>query len=114
MTAALAANPGLLKTKKEWKHWEEKFTNYAGTHLGVGGIPLSYIIHKANLLVPNAAYPVFVTMTIACTPLAGDYYKGNKLTVFNMIIAFTTGQPSGDWVKATHCYADGCQLMKAL
>ena len=53
-------------------------------------------------------------MTIACTPLAGEYYKADKLTVFNMIIAFTTGQASGDWVKAAHCYADDCQSIKAL
>ena len=68
-----------------------KFTSYAGVHLGIGGVPLSYVICKVDLLVPNATYPDFVTMTIAGTPLAGEYYKANKLTVFNMIITFTTG-----------------------
>ena len=76
-------------------------------HLGAGGVPLSYVICKADLLVPNATYPDFVTMTIACTPLAGEYYEADELTVFNMIIAFTPGNPSGDWVKATHHFADG-------
>ena len=44
----------------------------------------------------------------------GEYFEADKLTVFNIIIAFTTGQPSGDWVKATHRYADGRRSMKAL
>ena len=114
LTAALTANPAPLKSKKEWKQWEEKFANYAGVNLGIGGVPLSYVICKADLLVPDTTYPDFITMTIAYTPLAGEYYEADKLTLFNMIISFTTGQPSGDWVKATHSYADGCQLMKAL
>ena len=113
-TAATAANPGPLKSEKEWKQWEEKFTNYAAAHQGVGGVPLSYVIREADLPAPNINYPDFVTMTIACTPLAGEYFQADKLTVFNMIIAFTTGQPSGDWVKATHRYADGRRSMKAL
>ena len=71
LTAALEANPGPLKSKKEWKQWEEKLKNYAGAHLGIGNIPLSYVICKTNLPVPNATYPDFVTMTIACAPLAG-------------------------------------------
>ena len=114
LTTDSAANPGLLKSKKEWKEWEEKFVNYAGAHLGVGGVPLSYIICKADLPVLNATYPDFVTMTIVYTPLAGEYYEADKLTVFNVIIAFTTGKPSGDWVKANHCYEDGYQSMKKL
>ena len=113
-TAASAANPGPLKSEKEWKQWEEKFTNYAAAHLGVGGVPLSYVIREANLPAPNINYPDFVTRTIACTPLAGEYFEADKLTVFNMIIAFTTGQPSGDWVKATHRYANGRRSFKAL
>ena len=106
-TAAMAVNPGLLKSKKEWEQWEEKFTNYAAAHMGVGGVPLSYVICKADLPEPNAVYPTFVTRMIACTPLTGEYFEANKLTVFNMIMDFTTGQLSGDWVKAMHCYADG-------
>ena len=47
--------------------------NYAAAHLGVGVVPLSYVICKANLQVLNATYPDFVTTTIACTPLAGEY-----------------------------------------
>ena len=73
------------------KQWEEKFTNYVGAHLGVSSIPLSYIICKTILPVPNATYPDFVSMAIAYTPLAGEYYKVDNLTVFNMIIVLSLG-----------------------
>jgi len=36
------------------------------------------------------------------------------LEVFNMIVSFTTGQPSGDWIKDTPKYLDGWKSMNAL
>ena len=46
--------------------------------------------------------------------MTGEYYEADKLTVFNIILAFTTGQTSGEWMKSTHCYSDGRRSMKAL
>ena len=80
-----------VEDQKEWKQWEEKFSNYAAAHLGVSGVPLSYVIHKADLPEPNVIYPDFVTMIITYMLLTGEYYEANKLTVFNMIVTFTTG-----------------------
>ena len=34
--------------------------------------------------------------------------------MFNLIVSFTTGQPSGDWIKSTLCYSDGRRSMTAL
>ena len=62
---------------------------------------------------PNVNYPDFVTMMIACTLLTSEYYKADKLTVFNMIIVFITGKLSSNWVKVTCQYVDGRWLLKA-
>ena len=43
-TSAEAASPGPLENEKQWKHWEEKFVNYAKAHIGADGVPLSYVI----------------------------------------------------------------------
>ena len=42
------------------------------------------------------------------------YYNTDRLAVFNIIISFTTGQPSGDWVKDTIRYSDGGRSMATL
>ena len=38
----------------------------------------------------------------------------NRTSVFNMIVSFTTGQPSGDWIKSTLRYSDGRRSMEDL
>ena len=38
----------------------------------------------------------------------------DRTSVFNMIASFTTGQPSGDWIKSTLRYSDGRQSMESL
>ena len=42
-TSAEAASPGPLQKETQWKHWEEKFTNYTKAHIGASGVPLSYV-----------------------------------------------------------------------
>ena len=113
-TASKAADPGPLKSEKQWKEWEEKFINYARCQLGANGIPLSYVIRENEDPDNNGEHPDFVNKTIACAPLNGEYYDADKLAVFNMVVSFTTGQPSGDWIKDTLKYADGRKSMKAL
>ena len=51
---------------------------------------------------------------MACTPLEGEYYDADRMSVFNMVVSFTTGQPSGDWIKTTLKHADGRRSMEAL
>ena len=111
-----AASPGPLKNEREWKQWEEKFTNYCASHIGAFGIPLSYVIreHDDPADDPITNHPDFVSRTVARAPLDGEYYFADRLTVFKMIISFTTGQPSGDWVKDTLRYNDGRRSMNAL
>lgn len=114
-TAALAATPGPLESEKQWKQWEEKFTNYTRSHIGAFGVPLSYVIRENDN--PTDAVDVaedFVSKTIAYAPLQGEYYNADRSTVFNMIVSFTTGQQSDAWVKCTHRHANGRTSMKAL
>lgn len=110
-----AANPGALKSEKEWKQWEEKFVNYTSSFIGANGVPLSYVIRDNDVPDnPNDEYPDFITKTVACAPLRGEFYTADRLTVFKLIVSFTTGQSSHDWVKDTVRYSDGRRSMKAL
>lgn len=56
----------------------------------------------------------FITEIIECAPLTGEYYSADRQSVFNMLVAFTTGQPSGDWIKSTVRHSDGRRSMKQL
>lgn len=114
-TAADAASPGPLESEKKWKQWEEKFVNYTHCHLGTNGIPLSYIIRENDApALTGGPFPDFISQTVACAPLTGEYYEADKRAVFNMLVSFTTGQPSGDWIKDTLRYHDGRRSMQAL
>ena len=109
-----AADPGPLKLEKQWKEWEEKFSNYLRCHIGALGVPLSYVIRKNDDPDNDGNFTDFISRTIACAPLQGEYFNADKMTVFNMIVSFTTGQPSGDWIKDTLRYSDGRRSMEAL
>jgi hypothetical protein len=115
-TAAEAATPGPLESEKEWKQWEERFTNYAQTQLGSNGVPLSYVIRENDTpdITPNEPFPDFISKTISCAPLNGEYFEADKRTVFNMLVSFTTGKPSADWIKTTLRYSNGRRSMQAL
>ena len=113
-TSADAASPGPLESEKKWRQWEEKFVNYARSHIGVNGIPLSYVIRSNDAPDHNKTFTDFVSETIACAPLTGEYFNADRMTVFNMIVSFTTGQPSGDWIKSTVKHANGRLSMKTL
>ena len=109
-----AADPGPLKSEKQWKEWEEKFINYLRCQVGSDGVPLNYIIRSNDAPNTSNDHPDFVSKTISCAPLQGEYYDADKLAVFNMLVSFTTGQPSGDWIKSTTRYSDGRRSMAAL
>jgi hypothetical protein len=109
-----AANPGPLSKESKWKEWEEKFINFLCLHLGAKGIPLSYVICDKDEPDNETTFTDFISKTIACTPLEGEYYEADRLSVFNFIISFTTGNPSGNWVRNTICYQNRRKSMKAL
>ena len=108
------ASPGPLKREAKWKEWEEKFVNYLCLHLGASRIPLLYVVCENDNSDRSTTYGDFISKTIACAPLNGEYYNADKLTVFNFIILFTTGQPSGNWVKSTLRNSNGRTSMWAL
>ena len=113
-SAADAASPGPLESERKWKQWEEKFVNYTSCHIGTFGIPLSYIIRESEAPNLDGDFVDFTSKTIACAPLNGEFYRADTLTVFNMIVSFTTGQPSGDWIKQVVRFSDGRRCMQAL
>ena len=78
------------------------------------GVPLSYVIREDEEPDVETEFTDFVSRTIACAPLEGEYYAADRMSVFNMIVSFTTGQPSGDWIKSTLRFSDGRRSMNAL
>lgn len=113
-TASDAATPGPLDSERKWKQWEEKFINYTRAHLGSNGIPLAYVIRENEAPNTDGTFTDFITETIECAPLEGEFYLADRLLVFNMLISFTTGLPSGDWIKNTTKHSDGRRSMQAL
>ena len=113
-TAADAASPGPLESERKWKQWENKFTNYTRCHLGACGVPLAYVIRLNDAPDRVTVHADFIARSIACAPLSGEYYEADRRQVFDMIVAFTTGQPSFDWIKSTMRYNDGRRSMLAL
>lgn len=111
---AKAASPGPLENERQWKQWEEKFVNYARSHIGSNGIPLSYVIRENDAPDIEGEYSDFILETIAKAPHEGEYYLADRMQVFNMLVSFTSGQPSGDWLKSTVRYSDGRRSMQAL
>lgn len=113
-TRAKEADPGPLLSEKDWKDWEQKFTNYAGCHFGSAGVPLSYVIRKNDEPDTSTIDMKFVARTIACAPLSGTKYEHDSLQVHEMLVNFTTGHPSHAWIKSVEKYEDGRRSMKAL
>ena len=78
--------------------------NYTRAHLDSNGGATHF----------NGTFTDFITETIECAPLQGELYLVDRLLVFNMLISFTTGQPSGNWIKTTTRHSDGRRSMQAL
>ena len=114
-TAAKTASPGPLANERKWKEWETKFENYLSVIMGSNGVPLSYVIREDDAPPADVStFTNFTTRSIACAPLTGVHYEADRYSVYQQILAFTTGQPSEDWIKGTRRRADGRVSMKAL
>ena len=112
--AAETANPGKLDSENKWKQWEERFINFLSVQLGTNGIPLSYIIRENDIPDTTTTFSNFISRTIACAPLNGEYYLADRRTVFQLIVIATTGCASADWIKSTLRYSDGRRTWKKL
>ena len=77
-------------------------------------MPLLYVIRENDQPDNTGNHPDFVTETVACAQLTGEYYMADRTSVFNMIVSFTTGQPSGYWIISTLRYYYGRRSMEAL
>ena len=99
-----AEDTGVFKAEKHWKEWKERFVNYTRCHIGALGVPLSYVIRENDAADVTGTHTDFINKSIACAPLSGEYFDADKVAVFIMIVSFTTGQPSGDWIKTTLRY----------
>ena len=88
--------------------------NFLGCILGVNGVPLLYVIRENEEPDVDGEFPSYIHEIIACAPLHGEFFLADRQTVFNLLVSFTTGQPSGDWIKSTARHCDGRRSMKAL
>ena len=105
-SSADAASPGPLENEKQWKRWDEKFVNYVRSHIGANSVPLSYVIRDNEEIDINGEHLDFINKTVDCAPLEGEYYAYYRMSVFDMVVSFTTGQLSGDWIKSTMKHSD--------
>ena len=78
-------------------------------------VPLSYVIcENDNPPTDCRQYASFVNETVYCAPLSGSYYDANKQNVHQLLLSFTMGQTSEDWIKGVKLYKDGRRSMQAL
>ena len=98
-TSVDTASPGPLDNEKKWKNWENKFVNYARSHIKESGVPLSYVICENEDPYINSEHPNFINKTVACEISEGGCYAAERMSVFNTVVSYTTGQTSSDWIK---------------
>lgn len=79
--------------------------NYARSHIGSNGEDDAPDI--------DGQYSDFILETIAKAPHDGEFYLTDRMQVFKMIVSFTSGQHSGDWLKSTIRHSDGRRSMHA-
>lgn len=113
-TNAKEASPGPLKSELIWTEWQPKFVNYLSTILGVGGVPLSYVIRDNEDPDRAEFFANFNEQCIAQAPLDGVIYEADRSSVHQHLVSFTTGQPSENWIKPMLRFRDGRKSMKAL
>jgi hypothetical protein len=113
-TVSKAANPGKFKDKKKWSEWEPAFVNYLSTIPGVNGVPLSYIIHDAEVPAPDAVYESFNEQAIACSPLTGAVFQAEARKVHQLIKSFLQTETAEQWIKPLTRKQNGRADMEAL
>ena len=67
--ASKAAEPGPLKSQKQWREWEKKIEIFLGYIIGVIWISLKYVIRENENPGTTTEHLNFFAKTIACAPL---------------------------------------------
>ena len=106
-TNAKEASPGPLKAELGCTEWQPKFVNYLSTILGVGGVPLSYVIRDNEEPDKDSTFDNFNEKFISQSPLSGVIYESDRSSVHQHLVSFTTGQPSENWIKPMLRFRDG-------
>ena len=108
------ASPGPLVTESKWHEWEEAMENYLNSTYGVDGVPLSYVIRPNDAADRVTTFTDFNDRAIACAPLTGPAFEADKRRVHQLLVAFTKGNPSEDWIKDSRSKRNGREDMKLL
>ena len=108
------ASPGPLETESKWHEWEQAMENYLSSTYGVDGVPLSYVIRDNDAPDRMTAFTDFNERAIACAPLSGAAFDADKRRVHQLMVSFTQGQLSEDWIKPVKRLKNGREDMKRL
>ena len=98
-TVMKEASPGNLKSEAKWTEWEPAFDNYLSAAFGVDGVPLNYIIRINDAPDHTTVFQDFTDKCVACAPLIGPAFDADKRKVHQIILSFTQGELSEDWLK---------------
>ena len=93
------ASPGPLKSEAKWHEWSLAFDNYLSSAFGVDGVPLNYVIRLNDAPDHATAFLDFTDKCVACAPLQGPAFDADKRKVHQIIVSFTKGELSEDWLK---------------
>ena len=108
------ASPGPLETESKWHEWEPAFENYLNSAYGVDGVPLAYVIRSNFLPDRTTTFNDFNEEAIACAPLSGPAFDADKRRVHQLMVSFTQGQMSEDWIKPVKRLKNGREDMERL
>ena len=93
------ASPGNLVSEAKWNEWSVAFKNYLLSGFGVDGVPLNYVICINNAPDHTTVFQDFTDKFVACSPLTGPAFDADKRKVHQILVSFTQGELSEDWLK---------------
>ena len=77
-------------------------------------MPLSYVIRVLDTPAPNTTFTSFVQETVAAAPLTDKYFEADRDNIHQLIVSFTAGENSENWIKKVKRYKDGRRTMQSL
>ena len=108
------ASPGPLETEARWHEWEPALENYLSSTYGVDGVPLVYVIRPNDAPDRTTTFSDFNERAVANAPLTSPAFDADKRRVHQLIVSFTQGQMSEDWIKPVKRLRNGREDMKRL
>ena len=76
-------------------------------------VPLLYVISEKDAPDIGATFTSFVEKTVAFAPLNGTFFEADSDTVHQVIVSFTTGKTSENWIKSVACYRNRRKSMQS-